>query len=112
MIENNKSNRQGIDDKNNFTKSLSPEGIDIFNSIRDQERLINYRKLYFKGGKGKEYDFNVFSSLPEILKRIYYGDVVPFLVQRDQDYFNTLIDKLEKYNPKADEFIKKKTSIN
>ena len=90
MIENNKNNQQGVDDiRNNFTKSLSPKGIDILNSICNQEKLINYRKLYFKGG-------NIFSSLPELLKRIYYGDVAPFAVQRDQDYFNKLIDGLEK----------------
>ena len=50
MIENNKSNQQGVDDiKNNFIKSLSPEGIHIFNSICSQEKLINYKSFILNG---------------------------------------------------------------
>ena len=49
----------------------------------------------------------LFLSLPELLKRIYYGDILPVAALRNQDGLSALINKLDRYRPKNDEFVKK-----
>ena len=43
--------------------------MDVCNKIRDQEKLIDYKRLYLKGDNGKEYDFNTFFIFTRVIKK-------------------------------------------
>ena len=48
----------------------------MLEKLNNQEKLINYRKLDFKGGDNIDYDFTKFRPLRELFRAIYYGDVL------------------------------------
>ena len=48
----------------------------MLEKLNNQEKLINYKKLGFRGGNNKDYDFTNFSSLRELFRAIYYGENV------------------------------------
>ena len=54
-------------------QELSQEAKNMLEKLNNQEKLINYKKLSFKGGNNADYDFTNFSSLKELFRLIYYG---------------------------------------
>ena len=43
----------------------------MLENLNNQEKLINYEKLNFKGGNNVDYDFINFSCLRELFRTIY-----------------------------------------
>ena len=56
--------------------------------LNNQEKLINYKKLYFKGGNNLDYDFSEYRSLRELFKAIYYRNIRIEKAERIQDELN------------------------
>ena len=53
-------------------EELSQEAKNILENLSNKEKIINYKKLYFKGGNNFEYEFADYRSLLEFFKAIYY----------------------------------------
>ena len=64
QLEENKENQLGIKSIGQTVKEeLSQEPKNMLEKLNNQEKLINYKKLGFRGGNNKDYDFTNFSSL-------------------------------------------------
>ena len=48
----------------------------MLEKLSNQENLIDYRKLSFKGGNNVDYDFSNFSPLRKLFRLIYYGEII------------------------------------
>ena len=83
-------------------QELSQEAKNILKKLNNQEKLVNYRKLGFRGGNNKDYDFTNFSSLRELFRETYYGEILIWAVEREQDNFDDMIEILKVYKPKKD----------
>ena len=71
--EENKDNQLGVKSIGyTVREELPQEAKNIFEKLNNQEKLINYKKLGFRGGNNKDYDFTNFSSLRELFRAIYY----------------------------------------
>ena len=61
----------------------------MLEKLNNQEKLINYKKLYFKGGRNNlDYDFSEYRSLKELFKAIYYRNIRIEKAERIRDEFN------------------------
>ena len=66
QLNEKKDSQLGIKSISYIVKEeLSEEARNILRKLNNQEKLINYRKLYLKGGNNSEYDFTDYSSLLE-----------------------------------------------
>ena len=73
QLEENKDSQLGIKFIGYTVKEeLSEEAKNILEKLNNQEKLINYKKLCFKGGNKVDYDFINFISLRELFRTIYY----------------------------------------
>ena len=90
-------------------QELSQEAKNLLEKLNNQEKLINYRKLNFKGGSNIDYDFNNSRSLRELLRVIYYGGVLIPGAEREQNEFDDMLEILKKYKPRKDSKYKKNT---
>ena len=97
-MEENKDSQLGI----RVREGLSQEAKNMLEELNNQEKLINYKKLGFKVGNKKDYDFTNFSSLRELFRAIYYGEILIPVVEREQDNFDDMIEILKAYKPKKD----------
>ena len=69
-----------LDENKDSLLSIKPIGYTIkeklskntLEKLNNQEKLINYQKLYLKGTSNLEYDFSDYKSLKEFFKAIYY----------------------------------------
>ena len=66
----------------------------MLEKLNNQEKLIHYKNLYFKGGNKVDYDFTNFSSLRELFRAIYYGEILMPVAEREQNAFNDELKKL------------------
>ena len=66
--------------------------------LNNQEKLINYKKLYFKRGDKVDYDFTNFSFLREFFIAIYYREIFIPGAEREQGNFDDIIKILEAIN--------------
>ena len=72
ITKENKDNQLNIKSIGYTVKEeLSQEAMNILNKLGNQEKLIDYRKLNFKGGNNRDYNFSSYKSLKELLKVIY-----------------------------------------
>ena len=79
---------------------LSQEAKNMHEKLDNEEKLINYRKLNFKGGNNVDYDFSKFSSLKELFRVIYFGEIVIPATEREQDEFNSMLEVFRMYRQK------------
>ena len=66
----------------------------------NQEKLLNYKKLYFKEGNNVGYGFSEYRSLKEQFKAIYYRNIRIEKAKRIQAEFDAIVGALKKYKPK------------
>ena len=57
-------------------QELSQEAKNILEKLNNQEKLINYRKLSFKGSNNVDYDFVNLGSLRELFRVVYFGEIL------------------------------------
>ena len=59
----------------NYLKSLSQEAKDLVDEIEDVNDDIDYNKLLFIGSNKQKFNFNVFSTLLNLLLDIFNGKI-------------------------------------
>ena len=102
QLEENKGNKLGVKSIGYAVKEeLSQEAKNILEKLNNQEKLINYKKLSFTGGNKKDYDFTNFSSLRELFRTIYYGEILIPGGEREQDEFNESLRLLKEYRARG-----------
>ena len=69
-------------------QELSKKAENMPEKLNNQEKLINYRKLNFRGSNNVDYDFSNFRPLRELFRVIYFGDVLILGAEREQDEFD------------------------
>ena len=80
-------------------QELSQEAKNMLEKLDNHVKLINYKKLGFRGDNNKDYDFTNFSSLRELFRAIYYGEILIPAAEREQDDFDDVLEKLKDYKP-------------
>ena len=86
-------------------EELSQEAV-ILNKLAIQEKLIVYRKLNFKGGNNRDYDFSSCRPLKELFRTIYYRKILLGGAEREQENFDDLLSDLKACNPRNNEYRK------
>ena len=66
-------------------EKVSQEAKNLLEKLNNQEKLINCKKINFKGGNNRDYDFSDYSSLRELFKAIYFKQLSIEGAQRIQD---------------------------
>ena len=90
---------------------MSREANNMLEKFNNQEKLINYQKLNFKGGNKVDHDFSNFSLLRELFRTIYYRENLIAAAEREQDNFDDMIKILKDYKPKKSDNKKKKDAL-
>ena len=113
QLEENKDSQLGIKSIGYTVKEeLSQEEKNMLEKLNNQEKLINHKKLYFKGGNKVNYDFSNFSSLRELFIEIYYGEILIPGAEREQESFDDITKILKAYKPtKNSKFYKLKQDL-
>ena len=75
VTKDDKGSQLGIKSIGYVVKELSQEAKNILKKLSNQEKIISYRKLYFKGGNKSEYDFTEYMPLLEFFKAILYRKI-------------------------------------
>ena len=97
IVEENKNNQLGVKSIGYAVKQeLSQEAKNLVEKLNNQEKLIDYRKLNFRGGNNVDYDFSNFRPLRELFRAIYYGEVLISGAEREQIEFDDLLKILKK----------------
>ena len=72
----------------------------MLKKLNNQETLINYKKLYSKGGNNLDYDFSGYRSLKELFKAICNRNIRVEKAERVKDGFNGVYGALKNINQK------------
>ena len=95
MIDNWKKNKDyqlGVKSIGYTVKEkLSQEAKNMLRKLNNQEKFINLKKLSFRGGNNKDYDFTNFSSLRELFRTIYYGEMLMPGAEREQNNYDNIL---------------------
>ena len=103
QLKENKDNQLGIKSTGYTVKEeLSQEAKNMLEKLNNQEKLINYQKLYLKEGNNVEYDFIGYRSLTELFIAIYYRNITVEEAEAIQEEFDAVFGALENYAPKKD----------
>ena len=103
QLKENKGNQLGAKSIGYTVKEeLSQEAKNMLENLNNQEKLINYKKLSFRRGSNKDYHFTNFSSLRELFRTIYYGDIIIPGAERERNNFDDIIKILKAYRPRND----------
>ena len=112
QLEENKDNQSGVKCIGFTVKEeLSQEAKNILELLNNQEKLINYKKLNFRGGKNIDYDFSEYRSLKELLKAIYYRKVTIEEVEKIKEEFDAIVGALNNYDAKKLKYKEGKTKL-
>ena len=97
----NKDNQLGIESIGYAIKEeLSQETENILEKLNNKEKLINYKKSYFKGENNTDYDFSEYTSLKELFKAIFYRRILIPSAEREKNNFDDMLDTLKAYKPR------------
>ena len=94
-----------------FKEELSQEAKNMLEKRNNQEKLINYRKLNFRGGNNVDYNFSEYRSLKELFKAIYYRNFTIEKAERIQQKFDAVMSALNKYNARKPKYREDKTKL-
>ena len=105
QLEKNKDNQLGLKSIGYTVKEeLSHETKNMLEKLNNQEKLINYIKLSFKGGNNVDFDFSEYGSF----KAIYYRKITIEEAERIQEEFDAIHGALKNYKPKRPKYNKNK----
>ena len=103
QLKENKDSQLGIKSIGyTVRQELSQEAKNMLEKLNNQEKLINHWKLNFTGGNKVNYDFTNFSSLRELFRTIYYGEILIPAAEREQGNFDNRFELLKDYKPRKD----------
>ena len=99
QLEENKDNQLCVKSVGYTVKEeLSQEAKNILELLNSQGKLINYKKLNFRGGNNIDYDFSEYRSSKELFKAICYRKVTIEEAERMQDEFDAITGALNDYD--------------
>ena len=110
-IKDNKDSQLGIKSIGYIIKELSQEAKNVLKTLSNQEKIINFRKLYFKGGNNSEHDFTEYRPLLEFFKAIYYRNISIKEAEAIQEEFDAIIGALKKYKLKKQKYKENKEKL-
>ena len=95
-----------------FRNLLDAKSMKVFNEIRDQDEIIDYRWLNFISSS-KKYTFNFenFMSLGNLAENIYNGNVSLDAAKQEQRRMENMLQKFIDYNPVKNVSKTQKSSI-
>ena len=108
MIENKRDIQLGIKSAADIIgEKLSPEAENILAKVTNQEKLIQYKCLYFKPSGVNEFDFREYDSLKEVFlnSAIYYRNLKIEDAEGKQHEFLAIFNALERYNPRKPDYV-------
>ena len=73
-------------------QELTQEAKNMLEILNNQEKIIDYRKLSFRGGDNVDYDFSNFSPLRELFRSIYYGEIAIPAAERELSDFDNIVN--------------------
>ena len=92
-------------------EELSQEAKNILELLNSQEKLINYKKLNFRGGNNIDYDFSKYRSLKKLFRAICYRKVTIEEAERVQEEFDAIIGALNVYDARKLKYKEGKTKL-
>ena len=112
QLKENKNNQLGVKSIGYRVKEELPQKAkNILKELINQKKIINYRKLYLKGGNNSEYDFTDYKSLLEFFKAIYYRKITIEEAEAIQGRVDAAYGALERYKPKKEPYIGKRNKL-
>ena len=82
-----------------FTNLLDDKSIEVFNKIRDQDKIIDYSRLNFIGSLKKYiFKFGDFMSLENLAENIYNGNVSLDTAKQEQREMENMLENVINYN--------------
>ena len=93
------------------TKDELPEDVvTVFDDLVKKDKTINYKKLNKELGSN-DHDFTMFSTMGELLRQLYYGNILIPAAERDEDCFYEKLEEVKRYNPLTNDNINKEDSF-
>ena len=107
-----KNQTENIKQVIDFVKEpLSLEAKALIEEIRAMQNDVDYRKLIIRGGNNITYDFSNYKTFKEIFRNLYYKKMTINDAEMKQNEFNSIVDALDNYLPKAQKYIEAKNSL-
>ena len=107
-----KNRTENIKEVSDFVKEpLSLEAKALIEEIRTIREDVDYRKLIIRGANGVMYDFSNYKTFKELYRDLYYKKMTINDAEMRQKEFNSILNKLNKYQPKAQKYIEAKNSL-
>ena len=107
-----KNMMEDIKEVSDFVKEpLSLEAKALTEEIRTIQEDVDYRKLIIRGANGVTYDFSNYKTFKELYRDLYSKKMTINDAEMRQKEFNSILNKLNKYQPKAQKYIEAKNSL-
>ena len=110
-MEENKDNQLDVKSIGYTIEGLSQEAKNVYEKLVNQEKLINYQKLNFRGSNNIDYDFSNFIPLKELFRRIYYGEILVPGAEKEIDMFNDMTEIQKNYKSRGSDYKKMKDAL-
>ena len=88
------------ENSNEYIKNLTPKEKNVFDELKKKNNSINYKNIYSLRGNGKNYDFRNYGTIPDLVRKLFYGYDIREAEFRDQGNLEKGITRLEAYRPK------------
>ena len=107
-----KNKTENIKEVTDFVKEpLSLEAKALVEEIRIIQKDVDHRKLIIRGGNNFTYNFSYYKAFKELFRDLYYKKMTINDAEMKQNEFNSILDALNNYSPKAQKYIEAKNSL-
>ena len=107
-----KSKNENIKEVTDFVEEpLSLEAKGLIEGIRIIQKDVDYRKLKITAGNKNPYDFGDYKTFKELLRDIYYRNMIINEAEQKQDEFDGVLGALSGYSAKKKEYIEAKNKL-
>ena len=107
-----KNKTENIKEVTDFVKEpLSLEAKALVEEIRIVQKDVDHRKLIIRGGNNFTYNFSYYKAFKELFRDLYYKKMTINDAEMKQNEFNSILDALNNYSPKAQKYIEAKNSL-
>ena len=107
-----KNKTENIKEVTDFVKEpLSLEAKALVEEIRIIQKDVDHRKLIIRGGNNFTYNFSYYKAFKELFRELYYKKMTINDAEMKQNEFNSILDALNNYSPKAQKYIEAKNSL-
>ena len=107
-----KNKTENIKEVTDFVKEpLSLEAKALVEEIRIIQKDVDHRKLIIRGGNNFTYNLSYYKAFKELFRDLYYKKMTINDAEMKQNEFNSILDALNNYSPKAQKYIEAKNSL-